>query len=284
MVFGDFDADGLTGLADPRPGAPAAGESRRCRTFPQPARRGPRPLHRGDRCRGREAGATVIATVDCGSTSGAGSPPPAPPGIDVLVTDHHRLPAGAAGGGRDRQPAAGRQPLPGSAARRQNSMGFKLGPAPARRTSPAESAGASCATSRDGESRDRADPRRAGDRPARAGPDGRRRPARGRRAAGGRRRAPEAVDVGEGLRSRSRRGSTPREGWGSRAAARLLIHRRSRDEADRTRRGGMEAANKTRRDLTSQGDEGGEGGDRFTGSAPAPGPQARLAELDEGDT
>ena len=68
LVFGDFDADGLTGLAiltiafrrlgievDP--------------VRPEPARRGPRPVAaRRSRPR-REAGATVIVTVDCGTTS-----------------------------------------------------------------------------------------------------------------------------------------------------------------------------------------------------------------------
>jgi single-stranded-DNA-specific exonuclease len=90
MVFGDFDADGLTGLAilvralralgmDPLPYVPS----------------------RIDEGHGLslqavgvaiDAGIRVIVTVDCGSTSVAEIAAARDAGIDVLVTDHHRLP------------------------------------------------------------------------------------------------------------------------------------------------------------------------------------------------
>ncbi|MBA2719751.1 MAG: single-stranded-DNA-specific exonuclease RecJ [Chloroflexi bacterium] len=90
MVFGDFDADGLTGLAI------------LVRTL---RRLGIATLSyvpsRLDEGHGlslqaveaaREAGAAVIVTVDCGSTSVAEIGAAQDAGIDVLVTDHHRLP------------------------------------------------------------------------------------------------------------------------------------------------------------------------------------------------
>ncbi|HEX2756070.1 MAG TPA: single-stranded-DNA-specific exonuclease RecJ [Candidatus Limnocylindrales bacterium] len=90
MVFGDFDADGLTGLAilvralrawgmDPLPYVPSR-------------------LDEGhglsDKAldAAREAGVTLIVTVDCGSTSLPEIAAARASGIDVLVTDHHRLP------------------------------------------------------------------------------------------------------------------------------------------------------------------------------------------------
>ena len=39
-----------------------------------------------------DAGATLIVTVDCGSTSVAEVDEAASRGIDVIVTDHHRVP------------------------------------------------------------------------------------------------------------------------------------------------------------------------------------------------
>lgn len=90
MVFGDFDADGLTGLAimvralrrlgiDALPYVPSRvdeghGLSRRALEA------------------ATEARATVIVTVDCGSTSLPEIAAATAAGIDVLVTDHHRLP------------------------------------------------------------------------------------------------------------------------------------------------------------------------------------------------
>jgi single-stranded-DNA-specific exonuclease len=90
MVFGDFDADGLTGLAI------------LVRTF---RRLGidaipyvPSRLDEGHGLSSKavaaavEGGASVIVTVDCGSTSGPEIDEAQRAGIDVLVTDHHRLP------------------------------------------------------------------------------------------------------------------------------------------------------------------------------------------------
>ena len=91
MVFGDFDADGLTGLAILVRALRRFGiEAHAVR--PQPARRGPRPLAEGDR-RGRggrrrrdrhgrlrlDAAEPEIAEARAA-------------GIDVIVTDHHRVP------------------------------------------------------------------------------------------------------------------------------------------------------------------------------------------------
>ena len=54
----------------------------------------------------------MIVTVDCGSTSVAEIAAAQAAGIDVLVTDHHRLPPELPVARRDRQPAARRQPYP----------------------------------------------------------------------------------------------------------------------------------------------------------------------------
>lgn len=90
MVFGDFDADGLTGLAilvralrswgmDPLPYVPSRldeGHGLSAKALDAAG----------------DAGATVIVTVDCGSTSLPEIAAARAAGIDVLVTDHHRLP------------------------------------------------------------------------------------------------------------------------------------------------------------------------------------------------
>jgi len=90
MVFGDFDADGLTGLAilvralrrwgmDPLPYVPSRlDEGHGLSTKAIDA--------------ARAAGATLIVTVDCGSTSVPEIAAARAIGIDVIVTDHHRLP------------------------------------------------------------------------------------------------------------------------------------------------------------------------------------------------
>ncbi len=90
LVFGDFDADGLTGLAimvralrrfglDVEPYVPSRldeghGLSRRAVDTAE------------------AAGRTLIVTVDTGSSSVAEIADAARRGIDVIVTDHHRLP------------------------------------------------------------------------------------------------------------------------------------------------------------------------------------------------
>lgn len=91
LVFGDFDADGLTGLAimtlalrwlgiDAEPYVPSRteeGHGLSLRAVDAAA----------------EAGRSVIVTVDCGSTSHAEIAAAAARGIDVLVTDHHHVPS-----------------------------------------------------------------------------------------------------------------------------------------------------------------------------------------------
>ena len=91
MVFGDFDADGLTGLAI------LVIALRRLGLSVEPYV--PSRLDEGhglslaaiDAAAG--LGATVIVTVDCGTTSVAEVAAAGARGIDVLVTDHHRVPA-----------------------------------------------------------------------------------------------------------------------------------------------------------------------------------------------
>jgi single-stranded-DNA-specific exonuclease len=91
VVFGDFDADGLTGLAilvlalrrfgvDALPYVPSRldeGHGLSLAALDAAA----------------EAGARLIVTVDCGSTSVAEIAEARRRGIDVIVTDHHRVPA-----------------------------------------------------------------------------------------------------------------------------------------------------------------------------------------------
>jgi single-stranded-DNA-specific exonuclease len=90
VVFGDFDADGLTGLAI------LVRTLRRLGVDVEPYV--PSRLDEGHGLSGKaiafaiEAGASVIVTVDCGSTSVAEIAEAQAAGIDVLVTDHHRLP------------------------------------------------------------------------------------------------------------------------------------------------------------------------------------------------
>ncbi len=90
LVFGDFDADGLTGLATMTLALRRAG-----------LRVEPYVPSRQDEGHGLSllaidaaaaAGCTVIVTVDCGSTSHAEIAVAVERGMDVLVTDHHRMP------------------------------------------------------------------------------------------------------------------------------------------------------------------------------------------------
>jgi single-stranded-DNA-specific exonuclease len=90
LVFGDFDADGLTGLAilvtalralglDVAPHVPSRVDEGH-------------GLSRTAVERATAEGRTVIVTVDCGSSSVAEVALARAAGIDVLVTDHHRVP------------------------------------------------------------------------------------------------------------------------------------------------------------------------------------------------
>jgi single-stranded-DNA-specific exonuclease len=90
LVFGDFDADGLSGLATMTLALRRAG-----------LRAEPYVPSRQDEGHGlslqaieaaRAGACTVIVTVDCGSTSHAEIAVAVERGIDVLVTDHHRMP------------------------------------------------------------------------------------------------------------------------------------------------------------------------------------------------
>jgi single-stranded-DNA-specific exonuclease len=90
LVFGDFDADGLTGLAIMTTALRRFG----LRVEPYV----PSRLEEGHGLSLRavqaavQRNAGVIVTVDCGSTSGPEIQAATEAGIDVLVTDHHRLP------------------------------------------------------------------------------------------------------------------------------------------------------------------------------------------------
>jgi len=90
LVFGDFDADGLTGLAilvlalrrlgvEAIPYVPSRLEEGHGLSLAAVAAAG-------------AAGASVIVTVDCGTTSLPEIASARAAGIDVLVTDHHRIP------------------------------------------------------------------------------------------------------------------------------------------------------------------------------------------------
>ena len=91
LVFGDFDADGLTGLATLVLAFRAYGLD----VVPYV----PSRLDEGHGLSlaaiesAPGAGVTLIVTVDCGSTSVAEVAEAGRQGIDVIVTDHHRVPA-----------------------------------------------------------------------------------------------------------------------------------------------------------------------------------------------
>jgi single-stranded-DNA-specific exonuclease len=90
LVFGDFDADGLTGLAIMTRALRRLGVD----TVPYV----PSRLDEGHGLSlaaveaARASGVTLIVTVDCGTTSGTEIVAAAAVGIDVVVTDHHRVP------------------------------------------------------------------------------------------------------------------------------------------------------------------------------------------------
>lgn len=91
MVFGDFDADGLTGLAILVLALRALGVTV---TPYVPSR-----LDEGHGLSmaavdaAERAAATLVITVDCGTTSVAEIAAAVARGIDVIVTDHHQVPA-----------------------------------------------------------------------------------------------------------------------------------------------------------------------------------------------
>ncbi len=90
MVFGDFDADGLDGLAI------LALTLRRFGLAVDPYV--PSRLDEGHGLSlaaidaAEQRGVTVIVTVDCGTSSGPEIAAASQRGIDVIVTDHHRVP------------------------------------------------------------------------------------------------------------------------------------------------------------------------------------------------
>lgn len=91
QVFGDFDADGLTGLAILVTALRRFGLSV-LPYVPSRLEEGHGLSHAAiDAAVGD--GARIIVTVDCGSTSGAEIASADARGVDVIVTDHHRVPS-----------------------------------------------------------------------------------------------------------------------------------------------------------------------------------------------
>jgi single-stranded-DNA-specific exonuclease len=91
LVFGDFDADGLTGLATMTIALRAAGL--RAEPYVPSREMEGHGLSLRAVDSAAERGFSVIVTVDCGTTSLAEVAAAAGLGIDVLITDHHRVPA-----------------------------------------------------------------------------------------------------------------------------------------------------------------------------------------------
>lgn len=90
LVFGDFDADGLTGLAILVTALRRAGHAVES-YVPSRLEEG-HGLSTAAIDRAEAIGARLIVTVDCGSTSHAEIEQAARRGIDTIVTDHHRIP------------------------------------------------------------------------------------------------------------------------------------------------------------------------------------------------
>ncbi len=90
LVFGDFDADGLTGLAIMVRALRAFGLDVEAYVPSRLDEGHGLSLRAVDTA--RAAGRTLIVTVDTGSTSGPEIAEAGRRGIDVIVTDHHRLP------------------------------------------------------------------------------------------------------------------------------------------------------------------------------------------------
>ena len=91
LVFGDFDADGLTGLAILVEALRALGIEA-APYVPNRVEEG-HGLSLAAVARAAEERRTLIVTVDCGTTSHAEIAAAAERGIDVLVTDHHQVPS-----------------------------------------------------------------------------------------------------------------------------------------------------------------------------------------------
>lgn len=91
LVFGDFDADGLTGLAILVRALKMLGIDA-APYVPHRLTEG-HGLSRGAVERARSEDRRVIVTVDCGVSSFAEIETANSAGIDVLVTDHHRVPS-----------------------------------------------------------------------------------------------------------------------------------------------------------------------------------------------
>jgi single-stranded-DNA-specific exonuclease len=91
LLLGDFDADGLTGLAILTIALQRLGVAVEP-YVPDRLEEG-HGLSLAAIARAREIDATVIVTIDCGTTSHAEIAAAVADGIDVLVTDHHRVPA-----------------------------------------------------------------------------------------------------------------------------------------------------------------------------------------------
>jgi single-stranded-DNA-specific exonuclease len=90
LVFGDFDADGLTGLALLTIALRRIGLAVEVHV---PSRMADgHGLSRRAIDEATELGCGVIVTVDCGTASGAEIALAAERGIDVIVTDHHHVP------------------------------------------------------------------------------------------------------------------------------------------------------------------------------------------------
>ena len=90
LVFGDFDADGLTGLAIVVLALRRLGITA-IPYVPSRLEEG-HGLSTAAVATAQDAGARVIVTVDCGTTSLPEIAAAQAVGIDVLVTDHHRVP------------------------------------------------------------------------------------------------------------------------------------------------------------------------------------------------
>ena len=91
LVFGDFDADGLTGLTIMTLALRRFGVTVEP-YVPEPPRRGPRPVARGDRGRRRRRGDGHRHGRLRHDQRAPRSPSRGTRGIDVIVTDHHRVP------------------------------------------------------------------------------------------------------------------------------------------------------------------------------------------------